>query len=217
MSTAVSETELTVITKLEVTAPGVFNTSNLSGASVIAPAAGTTTFFYDTDEDLLGYRNTITGGVVNIAPYERFGYFNNVNPAAVINSTTDVEVTWNSLAISVGSVVNLNGGRITLDTLGLYKLVVDICYTGTGTSRSVFRSRLSADDGGGAVILPFSEVHTYSRNSTGNGRESATINTFYDNLIIGTQVIINAARFGGNITGSPTVNAYRATVTKVNV
>lgn len=58
---------LNVLTELNIASSAVFNLNNISGTEVSSPSGPNTTFFYDTDTDLISYVNeSTTGNVVGL-------------------------------------------------------------------------------------------------------------------------------------------------------
>lgn len=216
MSVITGEDDLEVVGSLTVTAPATFNTSNLAGTGTSDPTAGTTTLFYDTETDLPSYRNTLTSGVIALAPFDRrFGYFTGIDTVVVINSATNVELTWSTLSLSNGGVVSLTGGgRISLDSVGLYDIRIDACYEGASAQRCTLRTQLSDD--AGSTIIPFSSIYHYFR-QTANGESTGSANMIYNNTSIGTELTVFASRLTGNATCNALADSYRAIITKISV
>lgn len=67
MSVIDGEDNLEVSGSLVIKPPAPFSTSNLDGTTVVAPAPGCTTLFYNTATNRMAYRNTITGSSVDLA------------------------------------------------------------------------------------------------------------------------------------------------------
>lgn len=68
MASESAEFTLDIFTNLTMWTGSTFDLSNLSGGGVSVPDASNTTFFFDTDVNLLGYINTTTSGVIHLSP-----------------------------------------------------------------------------------------------------------------------------------------------------
>lgn len=216
MSVIAGEDDLEITGRLAVTPPATFNTSNLAGSGTSDPTTGTTTVFYDTITDLISYRNSLTAGVVAIAPFDkRFGYFTGIDTVTSVVDA-DTELTWSTLSASNGAVASLVGGRINLTQLGLYEITVDACYTGTFNNRTTVRTRLRRDQGAGLADIPVSECYHYLRN-TASSRQTSSINIIYDCTVLNTEIVIIANRFSGSMPTNALATSYRAIVTKISV
>jgi len=68
MASESAEFTLDIFTNLTMWTGSTFDLSNLSGGGVSTPDASNTTFFFDTDVNLLGYINITTSGVIHLSP-----------------------------------------------------------------------------------------------------------------------------------------------------
>lgn len=64
MTTTVNEDNLNVEGNLDITSTGILNINNVSGAGLSVPSSSNTSFFYDTDTDLVSYLNTANASTV---------------------------------------------------------------------------------------------------------------------------------------------------------
>ncbi len=150
-------------------------------------------------------------GFTGAAADAQYGFFTGISTPSIATGT-ETELTWSTLALSNGSVASLNGNRISLDTVGEYKIEIDSSYAITaGNQRSVIRTRLR--DGSG-VPLAFAETYSYHRNVTA-GQGTSPMQFIYDNTSVPADIQITATRLSGNLTWTTIPGGFRATVTKL--
>jgi hypothetical protein len=142
----------------------------------------------------------------------RFGFFTGISTPS-ISTGVETELTWSTLTLSNSSDVSLSGGgRISLDTVGLYRIELDAAYEVTANNnRKSVRTRLR--DGSGTP-LPISSAFSYHRNIT-NGGGSSHISYVYNNTSAPSDIQVTATRVSGTGTIVPLVEGFRAIATRL--
>jgi hypothetical protein len=114
-------------------------------------------------------------------------------------TTTETELTFNTVQRSVGSSASLNGsGRLSLDVEGDFMIIVDMSYDRTNltpNARSSVRTRLSDD--AGSTFLAFSSAYSYHRNNA-SGEDSVTIHYYYQVTSPPTAISVFGLRLSGD-------------------
>jgi hypothetical protein len=115
MTTTVNEDNLIVSEDLDVETTGILNVCNRSGAGVSAPAATTTSVFFNTDTNTLAYINTTLGTTINITPPE-FVQLTSTTAFAT-TSTTYVTIPSTTTTLSVGEYLVLFSASVSAPSL----------------------------------------------------------------------------------------------------
>jgi len=151
-------------------------------------------------------------GFTGPAVDSQYGFFTGISTPSVATGT-ETELTWSTLSLSSGSVTSLSGGgRITLDTVGEYKIEIDASYNATaGTQRSTIMTRLR--DSGGTPIS-FAESYSYHRNIAA-GQGTASIQFAYNNISAPAEIQVAATRLSGTLTWTTIPGGFRAIITKL--
>jgi len=84
---------LNVLNELNMSSTSVFNLNNISGTGVSPPAGTNTTFFYDTDTNMLSYVNTVSSGVIGIDPTGHTGLTGPTGSTGLTGSTGPTGLT----------------------------------------------------------------------------------------------------------------------------